>query len=212
MSATLPGASTPITSSVAVTDAAFTVTIFHSCSSVKWLSKYVLFSESAQRSSRSRFIEPVGIQSVPSAISTPSRAAVVTRAVSPYSVMFERGEQISAVLAAAMAARACGLSPIAWIMAGFGHRKIIGAPGGGEVLRIEPDRVDHGGLGQQQIIRDTGRGRVERRRALAEELVARAAIDAFRRVRLVRGIAADVRRGRRHAAVVAIGRASRPAR
>ena len=38
------------------------------------------------------FIEPVGIQSVPSTMRTPRRAATVTTAVSPYSVMFERGD------------------------------------------------------------------------------------------------------------------------
>ena len=49
------------------------------------------------------FIEPVGIQSVPSVIRTPSSAAVDTCAVSPYSVMFERGDQIRALPAFAIA-------------------------------------------------------------------------------------------------------------
>jgi hypothetical protein len=42
-----------------------------------------LLSKSAQRSSRRRFIEPLGIQSVPSAIRMPMRDASVTTAVSP---------------------------------------------------------------------------------------------------------------------------------
>ncbi len=70
-------------SSVAVTPAALTVTIAHSCQLAKNPPRYVWLKLSAHASSRSRFIEPVGIQSVPSAIRTPSLAAVVTRAVSP---------------------------------------------------------------------------------------------------------------------------------
>ena len=47
-------------------------------------------------------MEPVGIQSVPSAMLTPTRCAIDTRAVSPYSVMLLRGLQIMLVPAPAI--------------------------------------------------------------------------------------------------------------
>src|SRR6187402_2145174 len=75
------------------------------------------------------FIEPLGIQSVPSAISTPSRAAVVTRAVSPYRVTFERGDQMRAVPAVAIAPRSIGRRPIAWIMAVLARSRSFDTPG-----------------------------------------------------------------------------------
>ena len=83
MSPTRPVASVPITPLVAVARAAFAVTISQSCSSEKNPSSPMELKLSAQRSSRSRFIEPEGSQSVPSAMETPMRATSVTRAVSP---------------------------------------------------------------------------------------------------------------------------------
>ncbi len=83
MSPIWPFASVPMASPTAVFLAAFAVTIIQRSSSLKNLSKYVWFSESAQRSSRSMFIEPEGSQSVPSEMVTPMRAAIVTCAVLP---------------------------------------------------------------------------------------------------------------------------------
>jgi hypothetical protein len=100
---------------------------------------------SAQRSSRSRFIDPVATQSVPRAICTPMRSATVTGAVSPYSVMFERGDQMSAV-------PACAISAV--------------------VGRQEADAVDDRRLRGEQVVGQARRRHVVGSRRGAQELVA----------------------------------------
>ena len=72
--------------------------------------------------------------------------------------------------------------------------------------------MDHRGLAQHEVVGRAGRGRVVGRAALAQELVVRGRVDALGGVRLVRVVAADRRRGRRRAAVVAVHRAARAAR
>jgi hypothetical protein len=97
-----------------------------SCSSLKKRLKYAVLNESAQRSSRSMFIDPVGIQSVPIAMFTPSRAYSVTRAVSPYSVMFERGDQMRSVLSRAISAMSVASSATPWMNAACGPTMSLG--------------------------------------------------------------------------------------
>src|ERR1700690_1441921 len=93
--------------------AALVVAIATSDASSNAAPKYLELSASAQDSSRSMFIDPVGSQSVPSAIETPAYFISVIGIVSPYRLMFERGAQTTFAPAARMAATSLALVPTA---------------------------------------------------------------------------------------------------
>src|SRR5579872_2205631 len=99
-SAAIPVAIVPIWPPKPIAAAALLVAMATRDASSNARPKYLVLRESAQASSFSMFIDPVGGQSVAREIGTPATFISVMGSVSPYRLTLDRGAQTTLALAA----------------------------------------------------------------------------------------------------------------